>query len=481
VLVGVGIADQQVDDAADGVGAIELMVRAVRAAADDAGAPALLRAVEQIAVPQGTWKHVNPARDIAVAVGSPRARTMLAELGVPQQTLVNEALRAITAGDLDVALIVGGESKRRDTLAERAGIELPAAVNTDAEPDERLRPTLEIVAQAEIDARAVVPVQQYALIENALRTAEGRTFTEQRDEIAALWSSFNRVAVDNPHAAFREPRDAAFLREPSATNRPLAFPYNKWHVTQWTVDQAAASLLCSSDAARAHGIDPSRWVFPLVGLESSDACSLSRRRDLHRWPAMDVLGRAASAHLGRPVADIEHQDLYSCFPVAVRVQQRELGLDLDGVPTVTGGMAFAGGPFNNYVLQSTSAMITRLREHPGDLGLISTVSGLLTKPGLAIWSTEPGDGAPLIADLAADAAAETATVESVAGYAGPATIATYTVTYEGQTPTRVLAIGDTPDGQRCVAVCEDADLATRATEEDLTGATIQVDGPRFTN
>ena len=196
---------------------------------------------------------------------------------------------------------------------------------------------------------------------------------------------------------------------------------------------------------------------------------------------MRVLGEAASAHIGRPLADVEHQDLYSCFPVAVRVQQRELTLPLDDdVPTVTGGMAFAGGPFNNYVLQSTAAMVERLRDRPGELGLVTTVSGLLTKPGLAIWSTKPG-GAPLIADLADEARAQTQTVESVPGYAGPATVATYTVTYVGQAPARVIAIGDTADGQRCVAVADDADLAVRATEEELIGSPMRVDGTRFTS
>ncbi len=54
-------------------------------------------------------------------------------------------------------------------------------------------------------------------------------------------------------------------------------------------------------------------------------------------------------------------EVYSCFPSAVRVQQRALGLDPARVPTVTGGMAFAGGPFNNFVLQATVAVAERLR------------------------------------------------------------------------------------------------------------------------
>jgi acetyl-CoA C-acetyltransferase len=166
--------------------------------------------------------------------------------------------------------------------------------------------------------------------------------------------------------------------------------------------------------------------------------------------------------------------------VAVRVQQRELGLPLDATPTVTGGMAFAGGPLNSFVLHEHGEMASHLRRHPGELGLVGAVSGLLTKPGLSVWSTEPPEAAPLVADLAEEATNATATVESVAGYAGPATIATYTVTYDDeQQPAQVIAIGDTPDGSRCVAVADDAELAERGTREELIGLPIRAEGTAF--
>ena len=64
-------------------------------------------------------------------------------------------------------------------------------------------------------------------------------------------------------------------------------------------------------------------------------------------PRRTSAGRCASSRLA---------EVYSCFPAAVRVQQRELGLDPDGTPTLTGGMAFAGGPFNHFVLQSLGVL-----------------------------------------------------------------------------------------------------------------------------
>jgi len=481
VLVGVGVSAGPPDDEPTGrPEAIDLMVDALRSAAEDAGEPSLLSAIERITVPQGSWAYRDPARLIADRVGAAGARRVLIQIGIPQQTLVNDALRDIAAGDLDVAVIVGGESKLRDTLARRASVELPVAAEADdAKPDEHRIPSAEIIAQAELDVRLVIPVQQYALIENAIAHAEGQSQAEHLDELTALWARFNTVAQTNPHAAFPTPRDAAFLRTPSAENRRLAFPYNKWHATQWTVDQAAALVLCSAEAARAHGIARDRWVFPHVGIESSLSLSLSKRREMHRWPAMRVLGEAAARHIGRPLSTLQYAELYSCFPAAVRVQQLELGLPRGGAPTITGGMAFAGGPFNNFVFQATAAMADRLRSEPGSIGLVTTVSGLLTKPGLAVWSTEPPADGPLVADLEAESRAATDEVDSIAGYTGPASIATYTVTDGDAGPEEVAMIGDTPDGARCVAVASDPDLAARGIVDDLIGMQIDVRGTEF--
>lgn len=461
VLVGVAA----ITDPADPPEAVELMAHAAVAAARDAGAPSLLPAVQQIAVPKGTWGYTDPGRLVAERVGAAGAVTVLAEIGIPQQTLVSDALRRIRDGEIDVALVTGGEAKRR---AARGGAETNQG---GAAPDVHLVPDGELVARPEIAARVWEPVQQYALIDNALRAAEGRSIAAHQADIDALWARFAAVAG-------RADVDDAFLRTRSPSNRPLAFPYNKWHSTQWTVDQAAALLLCSAAAAEAHGVPRDRWVFPRVALESSFALSLSRRRDLHRWPAMRVLGEAAAAHLGRPLADVDVVELYSCFPAAVRVQQRELGLPLDGTPTVTGGMAFAGGPFNNFTYQATAAVIARLRQAGGGLGLVTTVSGLLTKPGLAVWSPEPGP--LLVDDLAGPARAATAEAPLAAdGYEGPATVATYTVTYDGLDPAGVVAVTATPAGERVVATCADATLAAQAERDDLVGAAVRVAGTRL--
>ena len=475
VLVGVGTASADAE-------ACVLMAEATVAALADAGGRGLAGAIDRVAVPQGSWAYPDPARLVADAVGAMQATTHLVELGIPQQSLINDALAAILSGSSDVAVVVGGEAKRWVRGREKAGLPPIETAQPGAVPDVVRRRPGPLLEPVEVAHQLWDPVQQYAMIDNALRAAEGRTIADQREEIADLWSRFAAVASLNPAAAFGRMIEPAWIATPSSDNRPLAFPYNKWHSTQWTVNQAAAVVLCSVEAAERFGVPSDRWVFPRVGLESSHAVSLLCRERIGEWPAMEVMGETAAAWLGRPVAEVEVAEVYSCFPAAVRVQQRALGLDLNGTPTISGGMAFAGGPFNNYVLQSVAGVAPVLRGAPDSLAMVTTVSGLLTKPGLGIWSSQPDGRPPLLADLAYEAESVTGVVDAVAsldGYDGLGTVATYTVTYEGMDPARVVAVCDTDDGRRCVSFSDNATLAASVCTEEFIGARVRIGSGTF--
>ena len=93
---------------------------------------------------------------------------------------------------------------------------------------------------------------------------------------------------------------------------------------------------------------------------------------------------------------INHFDLYSCFPVAVRLAHREMGIhrvvDIDREPerlTVTGGLPFHGGPGNNYSMHAIVFMVRLLRDHQGDFGLINANGGVFSKHSVGIYSTTP--------------------------------------------------------------------------------------------
>ena len=473
MLIGLGTAN-------DPASVVELMTLAAERAGADAGVAGLLGSLDRIVCPQGSWSLIDPARRVAQRIGAAQARTFLAQIGVSQQEVINHALAGIAAGECDVVLVVGAEAR----AWERGG-----GVETDESsepPDETLMRPPEFIAPVEIAAGLAWPVvQQYALIENALAAAEGVAGEVLRDDIAALWARFNEVATRNPDAAFGSPYSAAEIATPGPRNRPLAYPYNLRHSTQWTVDQSSALLLCSAERAAAAGVPGDRWLFPHVALHSSEAVTLTARTNLGSWPAMGVLGHAAEAHLGTRLRDLRLAEVYSCFPAAVRVQQRELGLDQSGTPTLTGGMAFAGGPFNHYVLQSLTTLGRRLREEPNELGLLTTVSGMLSKPGLAVWSASPPAGSPLLRDLgrtAREATAVRPVAENPPTDEVAATVASFTVTYggdDGLEPVRAAIVADLVDGVRTAATCEDAGTARLAIAEGLIGRAVQVKDTTF--
>src|SRR4051794_34927145 len=121
LVAGVAMVQQHATADAEGVEAVELMVAAAEAAAEDAGATALLSRVGLVLVPKGIWGYGDPGRIVAERIGAPAAATVLTELGVLQTTLLARAASAVASGDVEVALVVGAEAKHRAKLATRAG------------------------------------------------------------------------------------------------------------------------------------------------------------------------------------------------------------------------------------------------------------------------------------------------------------------------------------------------------------------------
>jgi acetyl-CoA C-acetyltransferase len=178
-------------------------------------------------------------------------------------------------------------------------------------------------------------------------------------------------------------------------------------------------------------------------------------------------------HAGRKPEEIDHLELYSCFPMAVRAQCREIGIPEDRPHTVTGGMAFAGGPLNNFVLQAQARMAQVLRDAPGSLGMVNAVSGFLTKQGVSLWSSEAPPQAFEYSDVSSEVERDVALLEVVETSSGGGRIAGYTVHYEGDTPARAVMLCDLEDGRRTLATCSDSAVARLGTETELCGRAVR--------
>jgi acetyl-CoA C-acetyltransferase len=325
-----------------------------------------------------------------------------------------------------------------------------------------------------------MPVSLYAIMESAYRARRGWSIGEHRDRIATLYARFSAVAADNQEAWTRKPVTALAIRNPSERNGMQAFPYTKLLCSSWNVDQAAALLFCSEAEATAMGVPRDRWVYPWASTESNHMVAVTARADLGTCPGAAIAGRAALEPFGLGPADLDLVDLYSCFPVAVETYAEALGLGLDRDLTVTGGMSFGGGPYNNYVLQSTARVARLLRAGQGRMGLVSTVSGVLTKQGFGLWSTDRPPGGFHAADVTDTVAATMGEKSVLADYSGPGRIAGYTVLHEPNQPVRAIAVADLDGGARALATSSDAAvIAAFEGDREFVGAPLAVDGESF--
>ncbi len=479
VLVGVAAITQKQADPAQADDAVTLMARTLREAAEDAGGhdpQGLLAKAELIMTPQPSWKCADPGRVVAGQLGI-RPHTLCAELGVLQQSLFTRAATEIAGGAASIVLITGAEARARAASAAKQGAAIAPEPESAGPAETVISPSRQVISQLEIERKLYVPARQYAIMETAMRGAAGQSVAEHAAAVARLWDSFAEIARGRPEAW---KRDAAPLGDGQATpqNPWYAWPYTKQHCSYWTVDQAAGFILCSVEAAEAAGIPREKWVFPHAGVESNAMLMVSERAEPFRSPAIAAVGRALLDIVGVAPADADHLDLYSCFPAAVRMQAAELGIPDDRPWTITGGMTFGGGPLNNYALQSTARMAQVLREDPGSTGITTSISGMITKQGLGLWSTNPPSGGFRAADVTEEALGTTRTAAVDGDYHGQAEILGYTVAYERGEPSLGIAVARTPDAELTHTVATTGDPAVLAsmTTSEWVGRQVDIDG-----
>ena len=214
-----------------------------------------------------------------------------------------------------MVLIARGEARYRDVMHRKANGE-PALVRAqgEAHPNSRWKPEQEILSRVEIERLLATPAHQYAIMENARRAVDGQSIAEHTTAVADLWSRFSDVAAANADAWRREPMPMDALQAASEGNPWMAWPYTKWHCSQWNVDQAAAFLLCSTEVADGLGIASDRRIYPVAAAESNHMVPLSRRAEPGRSPAIGEVCRALTELGGARPADVPYVDLYSCFP-----------------------------------------------------------------------------------------------------------------------------------------------------------------------
>ncbi len=479
VLIGVGLISQREEDPLRAKEPIALMIDAAMSAGKDSGARDILTQIKRIYVPIGRWSYQNPGKLIGNALGAPDVVSITAFPGVSQQTIISDACSRIANGEISTAMVVGGEAGYRILRAKIEGIALNDTESADP-PDVFLTPSDDLAPEYEQHTGlGMMPVGYYAIMESALRYAKGFDNDTHRDRVAAMYSRFSEIASHNPHAWNREHIDAETIRNSSRRNPMLAFPYTKLHNSSWNVDQASALLLCSVEQAEKFNVPRSQWVFPQAFTESNHMTTMTERDELHRCPGAELAGRAVFEAASITPEQVNFLELYSCFPLAVEVYADELGIPETKDWCFTGAMPFAGGPLNNFVLHSVGQVAEHIRRTPNSIGLVTTVSGYLTKQGFAIWGSNPNPNGYQFIDVTEKVAEVTKCKDVNPDYEGPAQVAGYTVMYTKNEPQRGIAVVDLPDNQRSICYTEDSNAMNYMEKEEFCGRNINIKERRF--
>ncbi len=485
VLVGAGqISAREPDTERTPIG---LVAETARAAAADCGVTGVLGQIQSltclnILAPSYSDAPSTLARHLGIDPGERFYTPIGGNMG---QWLVGYYADRIAAGGLDCILIAGGEALATQMRGKGAGLsgvldtatgEGPRLLGDDREPTN----------SAEQRHGLNLPIQIYPLFEQALRGRYGLNPVEHRRMLGEFYARFNAVAVDNPRAWRREPLSAADIAERSPKNRMVGAPYTKHMNALIAVDQAAALVMMSAAKARRLGIDPERWVYPLAAANGHDHWFVSQRADLSRSPAITACGERLAAASGLGIDGIDHLDLYSCFPSAVQMARDALGIAAhDPRPlTVTGGLAYHGGPGNNYCTHAIAEIMNRIRADRSATGLVSGVGWYMSKHSLGLYGGRPPvggwrpiDPAGLQAEIDAGPI-----VDVVEQAQGKARIETYTVMHDrADRPVQGIVLGRLSDGRRFVAnTPTDTDLLDAMTNEEFLNRTGRVhhDGKR---
>lgn len=472
MLVGVGQDSERLDDPAYGRHSpVELAARAARHALEDCSARdlrAVARAIDAVAAVRQfevstPWAKAplgrsdNVPRSIASRLGADPSRAVLEVTGGQSpQKLVTEFAGEIAAGRAEVVLLAGAEAistARALTSGRAGGAEVPDwTESVGGQLEDRGYGLDGLFSDDSIRHGLVDAPSHYALFETARRARLGLSRTAHAQEMAELFAPFTRVAAANPHAAAPAELTARELATPSPRNRVIADPYTRLLVARDQVNQAAAVLLMSVEAAARLGVPRDRWVF-LHGHADLRERDLMDRADLSTSPAAGLAASSALRVAGIGVDDLRWIDLYSCFPIAVSTVCDALGLcpdDPRGL-TLTGGLPFFGGAGNDYSMHAIAEVVLRARTDPSGYGLVCANGGFLSKHSVGVYSARPAewrddDSARVQARIDGEPAPPRA-----ASPDGPATIETCTVAHRADGRTGIVLGRLDADGSRFVA------------------------------
>ena len=462
VVIGLGIT-QQKGSYAELDEALFLMEKVAMQAINDCGNSKIKDFIDVIDIPKGFWRYRDPGKWIAEKNNFSNAKTSVNKIGVLQQHLINNTCNKIIKGEIRAGLILGGESRAKMIAALKEGIEYKE-MELSTNPDQYVKAKDDLYGEGEAEALGLMAVGYYAVMESAMRKSKNLTLKEHEDYLGSMYADFSEIASKNQYAASDKSISKDQIMLANSDNKPMAYPYNKYHCTSWNVSQASAILICEEGLADQLNISKQKRIYPMASSETNHMIALIQRPSLISSAGLKLASEKINEVVDKHSINLNLIDLYSCFPVAVQQFENVLNLNTKTSRTITGAMPFAGGPLNNYMLHATVQALLKLRSQSGH-SLITGVSGMMTKQSFCLWSSEYQ--MPFyLADVTKKAQQLDKPIPISNAKHGNGIVIGYTVLYEGTKPTSGVFYIEDSQGERKVVTSEDKAVITSMREEE---------------
>lgn len=455
-----------------------LMIEAAQNAAQKTTSKKVLEKLDGIMVVRTMSRHYeNPDRQLASCLGANPRYTFVSGIGGNSpQTLINRAAGMIARNELDSVLIAGAETYVQREKVARVDSALFRGIPADYAGDDLIGATdLEKIHGMEH------PMHGFPLFETALWADSGLSIDKYLEKVGTLWASFSETAARHPNAWSKQAKDAHRIITPGPHNRLVAFPYTKFMNSFVTVDQGAAVILMSQEKACQISDTNRRPVYFAGGGYARDSQRfMVEKSDFTVSPPLKKAVEKAIARSMISLEDLDCFDLYSCFPSAVAIARKMIGIaDDDKRPlTLTGGLGFFGGPGNNYSLHSAVTLAGMISTGERNNGLITALGWFMHKHAAGIYSNRPVEKFDTHADLEdqENPLCGDSPVEISGQVNSTGIIETYTVIFsQDRQPAYAVLYGRTKKGKRFVARAKnDASVFRMLMSQNMTGRTVDI-------
>ncbi len=456
-----------------------LMAQASRRAAEMLASKTALTHLDGIMIVRTLSHHyTSPAKQLAHKLGAKPKFTHVSGIGGNSpQTLINIAAGMIARNELDSVLIVGAEAYiQREKKPEKIESALFRGIPKEYTGDDLIGSTT-----LENQHGIKHPMHGFPLFETALWTASGLDLQAYLMQIGTMWAKFSEIAADHPYAWTKSMRTPEEIITPGPTNRPVAFPYTKYMNSFVNVDQGAAVILMSEEIEKKYSQKNRQTVYFLGGGYAQDRQRfMIEKSDFTSSPPLKAAVEKALARSLIPLENLDCFDLYSCFPCAVSIAKKMIGITDDDPRhlTLTGGLGFFGGPGNNYSLHGVATLAEKISIGEKSNGLVTALGWFMHKHAAGVYGSEPSKSKFKDYDVRdqKNGFAGKDPVKIKDQVTGTGTIETYTIIYSmDQLPSYAVLYGKTRDNFRFIARTQTHhDIFEQLTKKNRVGQSVNI-------